>query len=99
MRISDWSSDVCSSDLLDVETELDRIEPQPSEEIRGAQLFGAQSRPAISDQKFRKSGVGEHRHMTEYVVEHIGFLAIADLLGRAKKIGGGEAAIDRKSVV
>src|SRR3546814_12602785 len=31
--------------------------------------------------------------MTEYVVEHIGFLAIADLLGRAKKIGGGEAAI------
>src|SRR3546814_16353663 len=45
--------------LLDDETELDRIEPQPSEELRGAQLFGAQSRPAISDQKFRKSGVGE----------------------------------------
>src|SRR3546814_3135562 len=37
--------------LLDDETELDRIEPQPSEEIRGAQLFGAQSRPAIRSEE------------------------------------------------
>src|SRR3546814_13221299 len=26
MRISDWSSDVCSSDLVDVEVEIDRVQ-------------------------------------------------------------------------
>src|SRR3546814_5362441 len=81
MRISDWSSDVCPSDLaaegakfaiLDDQPELDRIEPQPPEKIRRAQLFGAKPRLTISDQKVRKGRVGQHRHMTEYVVKHIG---------------------------
>src|SRR3546814_3311147 len=114
MRISDWSSDVCSSDLrgerrhglgqarhqpaaegakfaiLDDQPELDRIEPQPPEKIRRAQLFGAKHRLTISDQKVRKRRVGQHRHMTEYVVKHIGLFAVGDLLGEAEEIGGGK---------
>src|SRR3546814_17725890 len=72
--------------LLGDETELDRREPQPSEEVRGAQLFGAPPRPGISDQEFRKSGVGEHRDMSEYVVNQVGSLAVAERSGGAQTI-------------
>src|SRR3546814_17170563 len=93
MRISDWSSDVCSSDLLDDKPELGRIEPEPAEEIGRAEPFGAQSRLAVGDQKFGEGGVGEHRDMAENIVKHVRLFAVADLLGRPQEIGGGKAAV------
>src|SRR3546814_9979453 len=49
MRISDWSSDVCSSDLIG--TESSRLTPVPSTvrpRLRSAALEGARNRPTDS---------------------------------------------------
>src|SRR3546814_19298783 len=69
MRISDWSSDVCSSDLLDVEV-ADRAVGQPGDRL------GSDRRAQLLDQEGDVAGPAVHQaaghDVPVTVVEHEG---------------------------
>src|SRR3546814_5165525 len=58
MRISDWSSDVCSSDLL--EEIIDEIKDVEREEVSGVPISG--------DERVMPSNILRLRHLTAYAV-------------------------------
>src|SRR3546814_4254342 len=58
MRISDWSADVCSSDLVDVGDRVDRRErhDRPQREVKGSRGSG---RPAHDGQGLGEVALGD----------------------------------------
>src|SRR3546814_3292595 len=99
MRISDWSSDVCSSDLLRidrpdrlvvrpniVEEQAKRARPQMPKHVEFGQLADAHSRNAGVDDRMAAIAAKPAR----WLVEHLS-VALLELPGRARA--------DRKSVV
>src|SRR3546814_1084768 len=55
MRISDWSSDVCSSDLLDAGVRQQGGEPGQAHDIVAAQQFDHRSTPVLGPSAPRPS--------------------------------------------
>src|SRR3546814_12529237 len=82
MRISDWSSDVCSSDL--------RIPVKSRELFERVELQAVQAPFAIGHHIVGEHGVGEHRDVAEDVVKDVGFLQIVEMLRRADEIARSE---------
>ena len=68
------------------QTKLDRIPVQPRKLMQCAKAKAAQSALPISDHIIGENRVREHRDMAENIVEHIGFLKVIELFGRADKI-------------
>src|SRR3546814_1871917 len=75
MRISDWSSDVCSSDLVVADVEIDQIECRPHQVAR------AQFRQL---QRVRQR---LHRYVAEFAMTMAGEQQLLQLIGRMREIG------------
>src|SRR3546814_10222509 len=91
MRISDWSSDVCSSDLIQGEG---GIRPASAEFIKGLRQICDENDLMLV---FDEVQCGVARTGKLYAYEHYGIEP--DIMASAKGIGGGFPMGDRKSVV
>src|SRR3546814_20652220 len=92
MRISDWSSDVCSSDLLERLTAEGQtlIERRNAFELMRDQAAEHYERHTGSNWRPRSGSMVNHRNLTSAMIDSRDFLA-------AKKRA--DNAVDRKSVV
>src|SRR3546814_14496674 len=75
MRISDWSSDVCSSDLTPPESNMDfRLTPDQEELRSAARDFARAELPAIAAELERENKPPSHELVRRYA--EMGFLGI-----------------------
>src|SRR3546814_7151986 len=82
MRISDWSSDVCSSDLLFIESIAALIARQPGRPIYGL-MFGAaldnRTQSAL-EKKVQMLKLGEHVRFMGWRTPGVRWIAACDML-------------------
>src|SRR3546814_18768342 len=81
MRISDWSSDVCSSDLLPYETLRARTSPTVTCAARLTCLVSSPSHFGRSAGRFGRQALGEQKSPRSH--RDAGFLLVAGEIGRA----------------
>src|SRR3546814_10591807 len=86
MRISDWSSDVCSSDLPRITSGgFDRLPLPPPQPGR---IEAAEPRPLRTLKRKVSQGVGHLAHEVRYV-RSLAYVALNSSRSRWSKIGGG----------
>src|SRR3546814_14941894 len=90
MRISDWSSDVCSSDLLDGQR---RLRPRQQRGLLLLLRYGGE-RPSHRKRRPRHRGLGRRRRRRRDEVQ----LPEGAVLSRGRRRGPPREAADRKSV-
>src|SRR3546814_5102955 len=90
MRISDWSSDVCSSDLLGPERSLsDYLKPQNSNQMPWFRSLEGHDPQSIG------AGFG----MTETMGPHSGFRGLADTFGALRgSVGPALSGVERRII-
>src|SRR3546814_10601222 len=81
MRISDWSSDVCSSDLqpTPARLEADDIFAAPERKLAEPDLSGPLERLAQHDERFLGEIVGGHHEIGLFVIEHVDLVRVDEL--------------------
>src|SRR3546814_7813076 len=88
MRISDWSSDVCSSDLVGVEVQQrrhgrGRYRPSPPAPISGGRSGGVDGDRGVLGQDLLALAVPEHDLVEEEELRHPEHAEAAEEIGRA----------------
>src|SRR3546814_2496353 len=95
MRISDWSSDVCSSDLIDIDREIEEVGNPRHELAVGEQVARLQHVDALEDQDVRP--VDDRELVGQDVKGQVRIARRLDV-GLAR-LDGGEEAQQRADVV
>src|SRR3546814_8802947 len=97
MRISDWSSDVCSSDLLADELDLGLVfEQRPGDDLRHGDVHAGQIAGRILEMPGRVGAAGAADEMP--AIDHPAQRAVRRGLGRRLLRVEGQAGAERQQI-